>query len=278
MSGHELATKQLANVIFMIDIHNHLLPGVDDGADSLSTSLAMIRAGIEEGIEEAVITPHLSADNLTEKISSHYRERFEELLHGVQQEGLPIRLHLGSEIMFQFGLQNIRQLPVATFGGNGRYFLIEVPLTMFPSSLENALFRVRGSGLQPIFAHPERNIVIQRNPSIIDRLIEQGILMQIDATSLTGKPDRPTTRLARQLIVTGRAHFVATDAHDLSARPFKLQAAYEIVREITDDETVRRLFIDHPRCAIAGEKIDYSLPVEPFTPKHRGFLTRLLKL
>lgn len=261
----------------MIDIHNHLLPGVDDGADSLATSLAMIRAGVEEGIEEAIITPHVSADELTEEIDSRYRKRFEELVQRVEQEGFPIRLHLGSEIMFRFGLQDIQRFPVATFSGNSRYFLIEVPLTMFPSAFEDALFRIRRSGLQSIFAHPERNTGIQRHPEIIDRLIEQGILMQINATSLTGNPDRPTVRLARRLIVTGRAHFVATDAHNLLSRPFRLKAAFENVRAMTNDEIARDLFINHPRKAIAGTEIAFRLPGEPLLPEHRGLLSRLFR-
>ncbi|MBI4530405.1 MAG: hypothetical protein HY709_02685 [Candidatus Latescibacteria bacterium] len=261
----------------MIDIHNHLLPGVDDGADSPVTSLAMIRAGVEEGIEEALITPHLRVDGMTAETDASYRKRFEDLVQAVNGEGLSIRLHLGSEIMFQFGLPDIRQLPIATYGGWGRYFLIEVPLTTFPPFFEEALFRVRISGLRPIFAHPERNTVIRKHPDIIDRLIEQGILMQINATSLSGNPDRPITRLARRLIATGRAHFVATDAHDLFARPFSLKPAYEIVSRTTNEETAKRLFIDQPLRVISGEEIEQTLPTEPLTPEHRGLIGRLFR-
>jgi protein-tyrosine phosphatase len=261
----------------MIDIHNHLLPGVDDGADSIVTSLTMIRVGVEEGIEEAVVTPHIGVDGLTPETDAAYRERFEELVQAVSREGLPIQLHLGSEIMFQLGLSDIRQLPIATYGGRGRYFLIEVPLATFPPFFEEALFRIRVPRLRPIFAHPERNTIIRKHPDIIDRLIEQGMLMQINATSLSGDPDRPITRLARRLIATGRAHFVATDAHGLFTRPFSLKPAYEIVRRTTNDETAKRLFIDHPRRAITGEEIEQTLPTEPLALEHRGLIGRLFR-
>lgn len=243
----------------MIDIHTHLLPGVDDGAKDIEQSLTMIRAGIEDGIEAAVTTPHI-LDRLDEAVDRAYTQTFEELRDRVEREGLPIQLFLGSEIMFGFGLEGIGKLKVTTFNGNGRYFLIEVPMMMFPDAFEDAMFRLRVAGLAPILAHPDRYPPLIQEPDRIRRLADQEILMQLDANTLTGSRRSSAFRVARDMIERGMAHFVASDAHGLDHRPFALSRARNVVEELAGPETAHRLFVENPRRAIEGEPIERVSP------------------
>lgn len=261
----------------MIDIHSHLLPDVDDGPDSMAVSLAMIRRGVAEGITEAVVTPHVPEGALNADTDARLCRSFEELTRSVGREGIAIRLHLGSEIMYQFGIEAIARMRAGTLAGNGRYFLIETPLGFFPPTLEDTLFRTRVRGQRPILAHPERYVFFWRHPDAIDRLLEQGILLQVNATSLSGRTSSPVGRLALSLVETGRAHFVASDAHDPVARPFSLRNAYEIVCGRWGNEVGDRLFVEHPSRAISGEEIECSPPTEPSKQTGGGFLQRLLR-
>jgi len=239
----------------VIDIHTHLLPGVDDGAKDIDQSLAMIRAGVKDGIEDAVVTPHILG-RLDEAVDRAYTQKFEDLRSRVEKEGLPIRLFLGSEIMFGFELEGIGTLTVTTFNGNGRYFLIEVPMMMFPDAFETSMFRLRVAGLVPILAHPDRYPRLLQTPERIHRLAEQEILMQLDANTLTGPRQTPAFRVARSLIERGMAHFVASDAHGLDSRPFALSRAKRVVEELAGPETAHRLFVENPRRSIEGEPIE----------------------
>lgn len=245
----------------MIDIHTHLLPGVDDGAQDMDRSLAMIRMGIEDGIKAAVATPHI-LNGPDETVDREYTQVFEELCDRVAQAGLSIQLVLGSEIMFGFGLEGIGKLKVTTFNGNGRYFLIEVPMLMFPDAFEDAMFRLRVAGLAPILAHPDRYPPLVQEPERIRRLAEQEILMQLDANTLTGSRRSSAFRVARNMIERGMAHFVASDAHGLDHRPFVLSRARSVVEEFAGPEAAHRLFVENPRRAIEGE------PIGRVSPRH----------
>lgn len=239
----------------MIDIHTHLLPGVDDGARDMEQSLEMIRAGIEDGIEAALVTPHV-LDPLDEAADREYLRKFEELRDRVEREQLSLRLFLGSEIMFRFGLEEIGTLKVTTFNGNGRYFLVEVPAMMFPDAFESTMFRLRVEGLVPILAHPDRYPQLIRTPERIHRLVAQEILLQLDAGTLVGPRRSPSFRVARDLIERGMAHFVASDAHDPVRRPFALSRARAVVEGLAGSEMAHRLFVENPRRAIEGEAIE----------------------
>ena len=257
----------------LICIHNHLLPGVDDGSEDLDMTLELIDQGLADGIGTWVLTPHV-LQTFTEQIDDAHSAAFEDLLAHVERRGLPVRLYLASEIMYDPQVaQQIVQRRSATFNGNGRYFLLEFPMTLFPPRGEDTLFECQLAGLTPIVAHPERNTMLAADLGKVARMVDRGILMQVNARSLAPETPAPVRHVADQMVRTGLAQFVATDAHNPLWRPAELRDAYERVGEIAGEAAARRLCVENPRAAIDGERIR---PVVPDLPDTRSWWRRLL--
>ena len=261
----------------MIDIHCHLLPGVDDGPKTWEETLAMVALGMEEGIESFVVTPHI-LDDLSAEKDRLLRAKFSELEERLDAKGLRVEVVLGAEIFYQFGLENIRDLEVATFGGNGCYFLLELPLTPFPPHLEQVSFRLQTMKLCPILAHAERYAGYSGNMKRLRELVRRGMLVQINSGSLTGRFGRRIRKMAHKLLTENLVHFVATDAHNTTTRPPLLRAAVDVVAELKGSEEVQRLFHVNPAKAIRGERIESE--VYPFVEEHvasaRSFWRKLI--
>ncbi len=245
----------------MIDIHCHLLPNVDDGPKSWNETLSMIAVGMEEGIETFVATPHI-LDDLNAERDRLLRSRFSELEERLDVEGLHVEVVLGSEIFYQFGLEKIGDLDVATFGGNGRYFLLELSLASFPPHLEQTLSRLQAMGLSPILAHAERYAKYSGNMKRLRELVYRGVLVQVNSGSLTGRFGRPIQKASHKLVAENLLHFVATDAHNITTRPPLIKEAMDVVAQLKGPEEVQRLFDKNPARAIRGEWIESD--VHPF--------------
>ena len=255
-----------------VDIHCHLLPGVDDGAADIDESLRLIEQGIEDGVGAWVLTPHVMTA-FTEEIDKHHYAVFEELLEAVERRGFGVELYLGSEIMFQEDVDTIRSRRTATFNENGRYFLMEFPIAFFPSHAEEILFKFQIAKMTPIIAHVERYSSLTQQPEMITRMVERGILFQVNARSIMKRSPSQLRRVAEDLIMSGAVHFVASDAHNVQNRPVELREAYERTVALVGEETANRLFIENPRAAIAGEKIENP---EPDFPERSTWLSRIL--
>jgi protein-tyrosine phosphatase len=258
----------------LVDIHSHILPAVDDGADSLETALEMLRRGVAEGIGTAVLTPHLHPEDGPPQEELH-RERFGELQEAVRQAGLPIEIRLGAEISFRFGLAEVAGWPSGTLVGGGRFALVDLPPGPLSPGLEQGFFELRTSGFRPILAHPERQRHLAKQPERIARLRQQEVLMQIDAGSLTGQFGTRAQQTAEGMVRRGWAEFVASDAHDLEKRPFSLVAARGRVEKLSGSGEVRRLMVDNPGRVVRGEEVEQRAGSAVDRPR-RGLLRRLL--
>lgn len=236
----------------MVDIHCHALPGVDDGADSVEVSLAMLRAGLDEGIATVVLTPHLEPGDGPDKEARH-QEVFAVLQGAVEQAGLEVEIHLGSEIGFRFGLGEVAGWPSGTLAGGGRFALVDLPFGLIPPGLEQGFFELRTAGFKPILAHPERQRQLASSPDNFERLREQELLFQIDAGSLTGNFGSRARHAAELLVRRGWVEFVASDAHDLKHRTLTLKGARARVEELGGPGEARRLFEENPSRAVRGE-------------------------
>lgn len=245
-----------------IDIHCHLLPGVDDGSTDLGMSLELIDQGLEDGIGTWVLTPHV-LEVFDEETDTRYYAAYEQFSEEVARRNLPVRFVMASEIMFQADVPGVKARRTSTFANNKKYFLMEFPLSFFPAKAEEILFEFQMAGMIPIVAHPERNAGLAQRPKLIENMVRRGILMQINAHSLHPRTAPPTRYLAETLIAGGLAHFVASDAHHPLFRPARLQEAYLHISEIADEETAKRLCIDNPRAAIEGARISSAIPDPP---------------
>ncbi len=245
----------------MIDIHHHLLPGIDDGSKDLANSVAMVQMAVEDGITHIVATPHAN------HTFSYSRERNEELLQAVR-EALPAdtasRVSLGLGCDFHLNFENIEDAHANprryTINGT-EYLLIELPDFNIPNNLEDALYRMRVDGLTPILTHPERNASLQRRPELLQTWMESGLLVQVTAGSVTGSFGKKAEAVAWRLLRAGSVHFLATDAHDVVRRPPQMTPARQLVAKKLGEETATLLCTTNPLAVFDGR----AMP-EQFAP------------
>lgn len=256
----------------LIDIHNHLVPGVDDGSEDIDMSLRLIDQGIEEGIGTWITTPHVMG-SFTAEIDELHQAAFQTLVEAVEKRGIPAELHLGSEIMFQDDVETVKSRRTATFANNGRYFLMEFPIALFPPHAEEVLYRFQRARMTPIIAHVERYADLIEREDVLAGMVDRGILTQVNARSIMKDAPSHLRHTAERLILTGAAHFVASDGHHPDTRPVELREAYEHVVELAGEDTAERLFIENPRKAITGESIS---TFRPEVPERAGWLRRLI--
>ncbi|HEY4046224.1 MAG TPA: CpsB/CapC family capsule biosynthesis tyrosine phosphatase [Acidobacteriaceae bacterium] len=259
----------------MIDIHHHLLFGLDDGPREIEVSLAMAEMSIQNGVTHVVCTPHSSEQYAFDPRLN--RERLEML-----QDRLGDRLTLALGCDFHLMYDNIEDATAhpSKYSINGKsYLLVEFPNHAISPSMTEIFFRLSLAGLTSIITHPERNPVVVRHPERLAEWIRHGCYVQITASSLDGRFGKTAQQVSHDLLRQNWVHFIATDAHDVTSRPPKLRKAYDTVAMTYGVETAERLCVTNPRAAFYGE----PLPPQPApeglypedTQKSPGLLGRL---
>ncbi len=233
----------------MIDIHSHILPGLDDGPETLVESLAMARASHQAGTKILVATPHiLNVLDLNKNIL--IQNNFKHFKKLVEAELPEFEMLLGSEIFFRPNLSDLVRYEVATINGSGRYMLVEFSLIDIPVGFDKELKRLQNKGVIPVIAHPERNAAALRKPSLIKQMVNAGALIQINAGSLTGLFGRAVKKLAHNLLKRGWVHVIASDAHSINHRGPDLRAAISAASDTIGVAKAGRLVWDNPRAII----------------------------
>jgi protein-tyrosine phosphatase len=252
----------------MIDLHSHILRGIDDGARTLADSLDIARAAVTDGIVAIAGTPHVRDDWPTE--AALMEERVAELRDALEAGGIPLEVVSGGEIA-------ISRLPVldpAELGrfalGGSRYLLVETPYYGWPLALPDLLVSLCHQGFVPVLAHPERNAEVAANPQVLVPLVESGVLIQVTAASLDGRIGRRAFDCARLLIREELAHLLASDAHHASVREVGMG---EAAARVGHPVLARWLTWDVPAAILADEKI----PLRPRVKSGRRWLDWLLE-
>lgn len=210
----------------MIDIHTHILPGLDDGAETTEDALDMARAAMQEGITSIIATPHHANGkymNLADSVTAQAAVLNERLT----AEGIPIKVLTGQEIRVHDDLLDAWSRQELLTLASSDYMLIELPGHSVPKSTSQLIHELAVLGIRPIIAHPERNQEIMRNPNVLAELIECGAWTQVTTHSLLGGYGNRIQKTAWTLCKKRLIHLVSSDAHHVSRRGFRLKEAYE---------------------------------------------------
>jgi protein-tyrosine phosphatase len=235
----------------MIDLHSHILPGLDDGSRTVDQARALARRAAADGVTAIAATPHVRRDYPTrpgemEQGVARLREDFVEQGIGVEV------LHGGELDLGMLATLDDDALRRFTLAQSGRYLLLEFPYTGWPAGLEETVYALGLRGFAAVIAHPERNRTVQAQPGRLAEAVRLGALVQLTAASLDGRVGRSSRKAATRLLELGLAHVLASDAHTPEIREAGLSAA----REAVGDEAVARfLTIEAPSAIVVGEAV-----------------------
>jgi protein-tyrosine phosphatase len=249
----------------MVDLHSHLLPGLDDGAKSVEEALAMAEDAIADGITHVVGTPHASSNYAFNFVKvREARDTLSAKLAG--------RITLATGCDFHLNPENLAALraDAAPFCINQKdYLLVEFNEFSIPPSMDQTLHELHLAGLRPVITHPERNGILRAQPERLLRWVSLGCYAQITAGSLTGVFGPGAQEDAWTWMGRGLVHFVASDAHNTARRPLKLRFAYDAVAEHFGEETARALLMENPLAAFEGRPLPYVPEVSTDPPHAR---------
>ncbi len=249
----------------MVDLHCHILPGLDDGPDTMDESLQMAATAIADGITHVVATPH---SNTRYWFDFRYVRRLRDEL----QARVGDRLKLATGCDFHLSPENLAALsedPRPFCINQHGYLLVEFNEISIPPAVDQTLHQVQLTGIRLVITHPERNAILRAHPERLKDWVRRGCFGQVTGMSLTGGFGPVAQEIALQWIGAGVIHVVASDAHNDHRRPLRLQAAYSVVEERFGKEKARALFVENPLAAFEGRDLPHVPEVEEAAERPR---------
>jgi protein-tyrosine phosphatase len=241
----------------LIDLHIHIIPGIDDGPRTLEEALEMARLAVADGITTVVATPHLFSHRAVAKDDFNAPETIREAVTAFNRElmaaDIPLTVLPGCEVpLFAEIIEYVDTGRVISLNDGGRYISLEMPDTVIPPATEDIIFQLGSRGLTPIITHPERNPIFYEMPQKLTRLISLGCLSQITAASLTGGFGWRVSRFAKKLVRAGLVHLVATDAHSCTRRPPVMSQGLKKLRRLVGDSRAWEMVATLPHTILNG--------------------------
>jgi protein-tyrosine phosphatase len=220
----------------MIDMHCHILPGMDDGPGSIEEAVEMARIAVGDGITDIIATPH-THDGVYMQEPERVAAAAEALQLELERRGIPLRIHPGMEVHFHLDmLKHLDKGELLTLAGGTEYLLLELPFQQIPSYATDFIHSLLHAGITPIIAHPERNAILLEKREVLAEWIEMGALAQLTAESLTGRFGKRLKVAAKEMVRQRLVQLIASDAHDpIRRRPF-LSEAYHLIAKIDSPE------------------------------------------
>lgn len=255
---------------FMIDLHCHVLPGVDDGARTMDDALALSRLMVGSGIRAAVLTPHVYPGVFDNRWSS-LAPVFSAFRRALRGAGIPLQVYLGGEVHLHpdaFGLLKQDELPAIGMWEGQPLVLIEFPDGAIPPGAETACRMFADQGIRWLIAHPERNKAVMRDPMRIRPFVDAGCLLQLTAASVIGAFGPAAAKTAHLLLARGMTHVVATDTHNVSSRPPRLREARDYLYQRFGLGVALRLTEETP-LRILSARSDFQPIAGPAAPAGR---------
>jgi protein-tyrosine phosphatase len=244
----------MASMESFVDIHCHLVPEIDDGAQSWDESFAMADMAVADGIATIIVTPH-QLGTYSHNSGDAIRQKTVELQAQLDEQGIPLEVLPGADVRIDDGMVNgLRRGTVLTLADLRHHVLLELPHELyFP--LDHVLEDLRRAGLVGILSHPERNQGLLKDPDTVAALVDDGCLMQVTAGSLIGGMGPAPQAMAEWMLAHGLVHFLATDAHGPKSRRPLLSRAFERAAELTDWETATDLCCRNPAAVADGQPV-----------------------
>ncbi|WP_053360980.1 CpsB/CapC family capsule biosynthesis tyrosine phosphatase [Bacillus sp. FJAT-27251] len=242
----------------MIDVHCHILPGIDDGAQTMEDSLEMARAAVMEGITTIIATPH-HKNGRYENPREEILKSCEQLNNRLQKEGIALEILPGQEpaiygeLIEDFDKRELVPL------NDTQFLFVELPSSHVPRYTERMLFDLQLKGMIPVIVHPERNREIHENPELLYQLVNKGALAQLTAGSLTGKFGKKLKNFSQDLVSANLVHLIASDAHNVTSRAFNMAAAYEEIKKSFGTD-MQYLFMENAELLLEGSNIYKEMP------------------
>jgi len=259
----------------MIDIHSHILPGLDDGSKSMEETLAIVCQLHKAGFKTLIATPHVleGRDFLSPR---EILAATDQVCKCVAEAGIPVEIWPGAEnYIFPDLAKWAGEGKLMTLGNTGRYLLVELPMLEIPQYTEQVFFELQVQGLTPVLAHPERNKGLIDQPEYLLDWAKKGVLFQMNLRSLSGRYGPRSEELAEIMLRSRLVHFVGSDAHRTSQRDSTYLEAVQSVEEIVGGERFQEVTQKNPEAVLAGEALlgdrEYTFN-EPIQKKNkRGF-------
>lgn len=213
----------------LVDIHNHILPGLDDGPESIEEAILLAKNAVANGVTHVIATPHHTNRKyvnppLTVKQATKW------LNAALLEQSIPLHISCGQEIYFHNDMLHDIEVNLLTLGGKGTYILLELPSNYFPAFIFDVLLELQFSGYIPIIVHPERCGFLKKDKQLGYELVRRGALFQVNASTIVGANGLSMKKFAKELIKHNLVHFIASDAHHYKNRPFLIKDAYKYIQ------------------------------------------------
>lgn len=264
----------------MIDIHHHLIYGMDDGARDIDESVAMAAMAAEDGITHIVCTPH--ASHRYEFVPEKNAEHLDRLRERLGSAGIDVTLGQGCDFHLTWdNIQDAKANPSKYSINGNKYLLVEIPELVLPMGIRNTFNELQYAGFIPILTHPERVPVLQKAPERMKPWLEDGVLVQVTASSLLGRFGSTAQKMSQRMLRDNWVHFIATDAHNTKSRAPKMKEAFDWICGAHGEATAQRLCVDNPKAAYEGKALGrqprlIGVDDEEYLPPKRSWLSRVL--
>lgn len=249
----------------MIDMHNHILVGVDDGPQNINEAIELLKQAKGEGVTDIVVTPHHLHTKYSNDIE-RVKIKLNELKNNPEIKELELRLYAGQEIRITDQIiEGIKNGEIEGIN-ESRYLLIEFPSNEIPYYTNQLFYELQTMGYMPIIAHPERNKAIAQNLDLLFDLINGGALSQITTSSLLGDFGSNVRKLSLKMIDSNLAHFIASDAHSITNRPFMLKQLFND-RKLKAYYEELESYLKNGELVLKDERISKQIPTQDYKQK-----------
>ena len=260
----------------MIDFHTHILPNIDDGSRSIDETFNLIKEAKEAGFDGIVLTSHY-IENYYETDVPERDVWVQAIKENLEPKGIDTNLYLGNEIYISDNMMRLLEEGKASTINNTCYVLFEMPLHEEPLNLYDAIYSLQENKLIPILAHPERYSFVQKEPELINDLIEKGCLMQANYGSILGQYGEKAEFIVRKFFENNMIHFLGSDVHRQNSIYPKIPFALEKIKHIIGERKLEELTTINPELALANKRIEIQEPQEVTLTFKEKLLMKLKK-